>query len=75
MIRNIKVWNAWERQQIASTPVDHAANLRWADAALEHARAMGVFPPKDPMEGIEVKIHLARILNCSKNSYKELPKR
>jgi hypothetical protein len=31
--------------------------------------AMGVLPPKDPMEGIETDIKIARVLNtCSKNS-------
>lgn len=73
MIKDVKAWQEWEDRYNASQPVDYEHNLRLADAMLEHARALGVFPPKDPLEGIETKIQLARVLNCSQNSYKELP--
>jgi hypothetical protein len=33
--------------------------------------ALGILPLSDPMEGIEVDIRLARILNCLKNSLPE----
>jgi len=74
MIRDAAKWQAWEDAYRASQPNDLEANLRFADAALEYARSMGVFPPKDPLEGIEHKIRLARIINCSPNSFKEPPK-
>jgi hypothetical protein len=32
----------------------------------EMGMALGVLPPKDPWEGIEVDIRVARILNCLK---------
>ena len=75
MIRDVKAWEAWERAQVASTPNDFHANLRWAGEALAFARKIGVFPPADPLEGIEHKIRLARLINCSKNSFAEPPKR
>ncbi len=32
-------------------------------------KQLGILPPKDPLEGIEVDIKIARVLNsCSKNS-------
>jgi hypothetical protein len=33
--------------------------------------ALGTLPLSDPLEGIEVDIELARILNCLKNSSPE----
>lgn len=75
MIRDLKAWEAWKRAQVASTPNDFHANLRWAGEALAFARKIGVFPPADPLEGIEHKIRLARLINCSKNSFAEPPKR
>ena len=56
----------WQRQQ----PLDYQQNLRIADALYELARALGVLPLKDPLDGIEVKIRLAKALN----SVKEVPK-
>ena len=63
MIRDVEFWEAWEREYIAKEPVDFARNLRLLEAMYEHARLLGAFPPADPLEGIEVKIRMARILN------------
>lgn len=63
MIKDVAFWEAWEREYIAKEPVDFARNLRLLDAMYEHARLLGAFPPADPLEGIEVKIRVARILN------------
>ncbi len=38
----------------------------------KEAVSLGVLPPRDPMEGIDTDIRIARILNsCSKNSSSE----
>ena len=37
-----------------------------AEALYEEARALGVFPLKDSLDGIEVDIRLARALNAVK---------
>jgi hypothetical protein len=63
MIRDIEKWQAWEEEYVGSTPPNHAQNLKIAEALLEEARRLGVFPPKDPLEGIEHKIEFARALN------------
>lgn len=75
MIVDREAWKSWENAYIAPTPVDYLANVRWADEALDFARKIGVFPPHDPLEGLEHKIRLARTINCSKNSYAEPPSR
>ena len=63
MIKDVAFWEAWELEYIAKEPVDFLRNLRLLDAMYEHARLLGAFPPADPLEGIEVKIRMARILN------------
>lgn len=68
MIKSIEKWRDWEDRLLAATPPDHAGNLRIADALLDHARLLGVFPPKDPLEGIEFKIAFAKRLHCLPNS-------
>jgi hypothetical protein len=38
-------------------------NLRIVEALRQEAIALGKWPPADPLEGIEVDIRLARVLN------------
>ncbi len=63
MIRNAAVWERWKNEQERREPVDYWANLRIYEALYEEARLFGVFPPHDPLEGIEEKIRFARKLN------------
>ena len=75
MIRNVKIWEEWERDYVASTPVDFRQNLALADAILAHAIKLGRHTRTNPLEGIEEKIALARVLHCSPNSQKPSPGR
>jgi hypothetical protein len=63
MIRDVSKWQAWERDYIRDTPPDFARNLAIADAMYEQAKALGIFPMADPLEGIEDCIRLARLIN------------
>ncbi len=46
--------------------------IKLFEAMWKEAQALGIFPPEDPMEGIEVDIRIARILNsCLKPSSKK----
>jgi hypothetical protein len=65
MIRDIRFWEEWEREAIRSEPVDLKRNLALLESMFEYARVMGAFPPVDPLEGIETKIKLARVLSAS----------
>ncbi|GAG97925.1 unnamed protein product [marine sediment metagenome] len=38
------------------------------EAMWKEGMTLGVIPPKDPLEGIETDIRIARILNCLKKS-------
>lgn len=54
---------AWERERTRGVPPDHARNLRIAEALLAEARSLGVWPPEDPLGGIDVDIRIARAVN------------
>ena len=54
---------ALERRLAREQPVDVARNFRIVEALRQEAVALGVWPPADPLAGIEVDIRVARILN------------
>lgn len=59
---------AFEHDFSRRTPLDHQANLRIVEALYEEARLMGVWPPADPLAGIETDLRLARALNVHRTS-------
>jgi hypothetical protein len=63
MIKDAKYLEQWENRLIASEPRDFSKDLELLDALIEEARMLGAFPPADPLEGIEVKIRIARTIN------------
>jgi len=52
-----------EKEQIAKSSTDYFHNLLIFESLYEEAKKLGVFPLKDPLEGIEVDIRLAAVLN------------
>lgn len=63
MIKNAKFLEEFENQLVAGQVNDLLKNLEIYEAMWEMARELGVFPLKDPYDGIEDDIHLASILN------------
>ena len=63
MIKDRAYWEAWERQGPLRERLDPQRALKLADAMYEYARSLGVFPPADPLEGLETKIAIARVVN------------
>jgi len=63
MVKNPEKLRAFEAARIRAEKVDVEQNLRILDALFEEARMLGAFPPKDPLEGIEVKIRMAHVFN------------
>jgi hypothetical protein len=59
MVKNTEKLRAFEIERIKAETVDIEKNFRILDALYEEARMLGVFPPKDPLEGIEEKVRLA----------------
>lgn len=58
-------WEGWELDYIAGEPPDFWKNLRLLEAMYEHARALGVFPLADPLDGIETILRLGKAMNVS----------
>lgn len=54
---------AFEDEQVRRNKPDLHRNLRIVEALHHEARLLGAMPPTDPLEGIEVDIHLAEVIN------------
>ena len=63
MNRNWSSFREFENSLAASQTVDYQKNLIIFEALFLEAKSIGVFPLKNPLEGIEVDINLARVLN------------
>ncbi len=63
MIKRNKMFEAFERSQRKKDRPDYFQNLKIFEALYREAMALQILPLKDPLEGIEVDIRLARILN------------
>jgi len=63
MLKRRDLVEAFEKDQMRKASPDHQRSLRVAEALYEHARRLGALPLKDPLDGIEVDVRLARILN------------
>jgi hypothetical protein len=74
MIRNAALWEEWERQALRSEPVDFKHNLMLLEAMYEHARRLGAFPPANPLEGLETKLKLAKVLSVRTPSRADCPR-
>ncbi|HEX21502.1 MAG TPA: hypothetical protein ENH19_02470 [Actinobacteria bacterium] len=69
MIKDIELLKRFEYRQIRETKLSHRESLRIFASMWQEAVDLGVLPLKDPLEGIEVDIRIAKILNqglCSK---------
>lgn len=53
----------FERQCLRDDKMDYADSLRLFEEMWKEGVFLGVLPPKEPLEGIEVDLRIARILN------------
>ena len=63
MIKNRARWQEWESDYLKRTPQDIQRNFEILDAMYEHARALGAFAQPASLDGLDVKIKMARVLN------------
>ena len=63
MLKRPDLVEAFEKELMRSEPPDYRRNLRIVEALYEHARRVGALPREDPLDGIEVDIRLARVIN------------
>ena len=72
MIRDVHALGRFEDDLLEKGPQPSFREaLRLFEAMWNEGIALGILPLSDPMEGIEVDIELARILNCLKSPLPE----
>ncbi len=67
MIGNQRAIDLFENSLISKSRADYQQNLKIFEALYQEARSIGIFPLKDPLDGIDSDIHLARVMNVRKN--------
>ena len=69
MIKNSHLVRELEADFIAREELPYRKALRVFEALWQEGVTLGVLPPKDLSEGLEVDLRIARVLNsCSRNS-------
>lgn len=68
MIRNPRILDNLERKVMKEEKLSFSEALAIFEAMWKEGMTLGVIPPKDPLEGVETDIRIARILNCLKKS-------
>ncbi|MCR4318055.1 MAG: hypothetical protein NUW37_17055 [Planctomycetes bacterium] len=63
MIQNPELVERFEIERMKAEPADYLKAVKIVEAMIEEAKAFGVWPPKNPLEGIEVKIEMKRKFN------------
>lgn len=68
MVKDTRLLAEFEDEQLRKERLSYAQALKIFEAMWKEAVNLGILPSKDPLEGIEKDIELARILNsCSKS--------
>ena len=68
MIKDRAAWERWEANYIRQTPIDVARNFRIVEALYQEARALGILPRADPLEGFEAKLAFIKAIHASATS-------
>jgi hypothetical protein len=61
--RDWQLLSEFERRLIGRERPDPVQNLRILEAMYEEGRTLGVFPLKDPLDGLETDLKIARVIN------------
>ena len=69
MIKDIEKWQKWEAEWQRNTLVGIEKNFEILENLIEQARLLGKWPPENPLEGIEVDIKIAKVVNTYVKKY------
>ena len=61
--RDWQLLHAFESDLMRRQQPDHDRNLRIFEAMYEEARHLGILPLKDPLDGFETDLKVARVIN------------
>ena len=74
MPKNLSLVDDFEKAQLRKQPPDYFRQLRIFEALYREAMQLGALPLKDPLEGIEIDIKIAKVINSvSTNPFKDSP--
>ncbi|MGE5262819.1 MAG: hypothetical protein ACM3S0_05520 [Acidobacteriota bacterium] len=65
MIRDRKAWEKWEAAYIAQREPNFLKNLQIVEELCSHARSLGRWRLDYGLDGLEVKLKIARVVNVS----------
>jgi hypothetical protein len=72
MIKDVAAFQEFEDSVIRNRKLPHPQAFKLLESMWQEGVALGVLPPKDLLEGVEVDIRISRILNsCSKKFCRE----
>ena len=63
MIKNPKIIREFEEGLLRNEKLSLPEKFRIVEGLYREAVALGVFPLKNPLEGVETKIRIARVVN------------
>ena len=63
MIKNAKLLSEFNKDELRAERLTYFESLRLFEGMWKEGVSLGVLPLKEPLEGIEVDIKIARILN------------
>jgi hypothetical protein len=63
VIKDAEYFEEFNRQELTKEKLDYPSALRIFEGMWKEAISLGVLPSKEPLEGIEVDIRIAEILN------------
>lgn len=68
MIGDKALYKEFEENFIATSRLPYERALAIVEGLWEEGVALGVLPPEDPLDGIDIDIRIARVVNsCSRN--------
>ena len=63
MVKDVQKLDRFEKEFLRLRKPDPAKNFRIIEALYDEAVALGAIPLKDPLNGIEVDIKIAKVVN------------
>ncbi len=63
MIKNSKLIRKLERELIRKEKIDVVRNFQIVEALYIEAFELGIFPPKNPLDGLKTDIKIAKVVN------------
>ena len=63
MIKDLNLWKNFEKLFLKKEQLSYKNSLKIFEALWREAVSLKVLPPKNPLEGIETDLRIARILN------------